>query len=88
MFVAYLTELNQMTILLDMPVSVSVPVCGLLAIVCVFLGFLIGRRIPGKFKARINELEKEMVKNHAEILQLQKENCSLKQAQHDTSDVA
>lgn len=41
------------------------------------LGFFLRGRQLGKLRKRVIELEKEMLSNHAEILDLQKERASL-----------
>ena len=44
---------------------------------CGFIGFAFRSSILNKLRKRIEELEKEMLQNHAEILSLQKENIEL-----------
>ncbi|HYE54473.1 MAG TPA: hypothetical protein VD996_06500 [Chitinophagaceae bacterium] len=52
----------------------------ILPVACVFsaiIGFAVRGAQTSKLRSRVNELEKEMLNNHAEILALQKENTLL-----------
>ena len=50
-----------------------------------FIGFIFRRIQLSKLNRKIDELEKEMLANHAEILQLQKEKVTLEQQLKESS---
>ena len=65
-------------------VSLSVAVlCGLFIGAFLF-GFLLQRRQIAKQKMRVAKLSREMVENHAEILELQKEFVALEKGQNSS----
>ena len=59
--------------------EVTVNIFALLAIslLSVFLGLFVRKNLTKKSNLRISELENEMLNNHKEILELQKENIRL-----------
>ncbi len=48
-----------------------------------FIGFKLKKGMGAKKQTKINQLEKEMISNHTEILQLQKEYCMMEQKLKD-----
>ncbi len=63
--------------------SVNILVLMVLSLVSAFIGYKFKKGMEAKKQSKINQLEKEMVQNHAEILQLQKEYCVMEQKLRD-----
>ncbi|MDR3715381.1 MAG: hypothetical protein P4L51_21450 [Puia sp.] len=59
--------------------TVNILVIFAIALFSGFIGFKIKKGMGAKKQGKINQLEKEMLSNHTEILQLQKEYCLLEQ---------
>jgi len=59
--------------MLNIELSVNVLTLGIIALVAMFIGFSFKSRILRKKQLKIQELRKEIVNNHAHILELQKE---------------
>lgn len=66
-------DLNQMTL------QIHLIFAGFIALVLIFLGYLIGRSQLAKNKKRILELENEMLHTHNEILESAKHNKQLRE---------
>ena len=65
--------------------SVNILMLMAIAIFSGFIGFKLKKGMGAKKQAKINQLEKEMISNHTEILQLQKEYCMMEQKLKDLS---
>lgn len=63
--------------------TVNIVVLLAIALVSGFIGFKIKKGLGAKKQTKINQLEKEMLSNHTEILQLQKEYCLMEQKLKD-----
>ena len=63
--------------MLNIEFSVNVLTLGIIALVALFIGFSFKSRILRKKQLKIQELRKELVNNHAHILELQKEYVAL-----------
>jgi prefoldin subunit 5 len=65
--------------MLAIELNMNVFVLGAIVLVSVGLGFMIRRSQIRSLKKKIVELEKEMLSNHADILELQKSKALLQQ---------
>lgn len=63
--------------LLVINIEINLFVIAALMILSAFLGYILRSRQIEKQKNRVEELEKEMLANHAEILQIQREKIDL-----------
>ena len=66
---------------LDLSVVVGI------SVVTFLIGFVFRSSQLKKYKKRVGELESEMMANHAEILELQKERLQLEEKLKDTSNI-
>lgn len=63
--------------MLALEVTLNIYVIVLLVIISFGIGFILRRSQLRSLKNKISDLEKEMLSNHADILELQKENANL-----------
>jgi hypothetical protein len=70
-----------------MLISVNVFLIGGIVLVAAFIGFVFRSRQLSKYRHRISELEKDILANYADILDLQKDKAVLEQRLKETSDI-
>jgi hypothetical protein len=63
--------------MLNIELSLNVLTLGIIALVAMFIGYSFKSRVLRKKQLKIQELRKEIVGNHAHILELQKEYVTL-----------
>jgi len=71
--------------MIESDVTVNVFLLSAILGLAVFIGYLLKGSRVAKKNARIRELEEEMMQAHAEILQIQKEYCTLRSSIQDPS---
>lgn len=70
--------------MLAIELTMNVYVLGAIILASLTIGFMIRRSQIRSLKKKIVELEKEMLSNHADILELQKSNALLQQNVQDS----
>lgn len=70
-----------------MLISVNVFLIGGIVLVAAYIGFIFRSSQLSKYRQRISELEKDILSNYADILDLQKDKAVLEQRLKETSDI-
>lgn len=65
--------------MLAIQLTINVLMLGFIVALAAFLGFIFRSQQIGSLKRKVINLENEMLSNHSEILDLQRENASLEQ---------
>ena len=70
-----------------MLLSVNIFLLGGIVLVAAFIGFSFRSSQLSKYRKRISELERDILSNYADILDLQKDKADLEQRLKETSDI-